>query len=346
MISTKDTSRVSWVWVCHNESWKKFSLGLIKDQICASVLPGHDWGAGGKTASCAHPESLAAAFWAQDFVSCCCHSALWRHLHNPVVAVSSAMFHCPPSTKGGSVGHPHPQGCAQPELYELCPSPTHCPTFWRTPLLPKQSSPQNTAELPMPEPCSLPGIPQSHLSPCSPNATAWTPLRHQEQTDPYRSPTRDQQMCCWMVLAACLAGAKTSDSRNSFGQGWNEGCLVGNNEPIAPSGESAGQLPWQGIKTWRRKKNTTKTNQKALSWLTPTASTYRACFQNRRNEFVVQRIKTGIQSLPIQKLQTAIKHNRLHKAAAQPPMSGQCHQTFPQHFLFPYVHIYITHISI
>lgn len=163
VISTKDTSRVSWVWVCHNESWKKFSLGLIKDQICASVLPGHDWGAGGKIASCAHPESLAAAFWAQDFVSCCCHSALWRHLHNPVVAVSSAMFHCPPSTKGGSVGHPHPQGCAQPELYELCPSPTHCPTFWRTPLLPKQSSPQNTAELPMPEPCSLPGIPQSHL---------------------------------------------------------------------------------------------------------------------------------------------------------------------------------------
>lgn len=59
-----------------------------------------------------------------------------------------------------------------------------------------------------------------------------------------------------MVLAACLAGAKTSDSRNSFGQGWNEGCLVGNNEPTAPSGESAGQLPWQGIKTWRRKKKT------------------------------------------------------------------------------------------
>lgn len=191
-----------------------------------------------------------------------------------------------------------------------------------------------------------PAEPFTSSAPCSPNATAWTPLRHQEQTDPYRSPTRDQQMCCWMVLAACLAGAKTSDSRNSFGQGWNEGCLVGNNEPIAPSGESAGQLPWQGIKTWRRKKNTTKTNQKALSWLTPTASTYRACFQNRRNEFVVQRIKTGIQSLPIQKLQTAIKHNRLHKAAAQPPMSGQCHQTFPQHFLFPYVHIYIynTHI--
>lgn len=128
VISTKDTLRVSWVWVCHNESWKKFSLGLIKDQICASVLPGHDWGAGGKIASCAHPESLAAAFWAQDFASCCCHSALWRHLYNPVVAVSSAMFHCPPSTKGGSVGHPHPQGCAQPELYELCPSPTHCPS--------------------------------------------------------------------------------------------------------------------------------------------------------------------------------------------------------------------------
>lgn len=58
-----------------------------------------------------------------------------------------------------------------------------------------------------------------------------------------------------MLLAARLAGAKTSDSQNSFGQGCNEDCLVGNNEPTAPSGESAGQLPWHGIKTRRRKKH-------------------------------------------------------------------------------------------
>lgn len=171
VISTKDTSRVSWVWVCHNESWKKFSLGLIKDQICASVLPGHDWGAGGKTASCAHPESLAAAFWAQDFASCCCHSALWRHLYNPVVAVSSAMFHCPPSTKGGSVGHPHPQGCAQPELYELCPSPTHCPSNPLSeglPCFPSSPLPKILLSCPCPSPVLSQGSHRAIYHPAAP----------------------------------------------------------------------------------------------------------------------------------------------------------------------------------
>lgn len=84
----------------------------------------------------------------------------------------------------------------------------------------------------------------------------------------------------------------TLDSRQSVVEGWNDDCLVQNNEPTAPSGESARQRPRRaGIEFYKKEK--TKQTKKPQ----PTSLISRIYLQNRSNKQDTNSYKQILSSL-------------------------------------------------
>jgi len=158
VISIKDVLRVHWVWVCYNERWKNPPLASLRIRwvlLCFQDMSGVQ-----VERVKQHRVLILNPWLLLSGLQALCPvvvTALWGHPHNPAVAVSFSMCHfwCSPWPRRGSEGHPHPQGCAQPELYELWPITYVLPqefTFWRTSLLPKQPSPKMLLSHPCPSP--------------------------------------------------------------------------------------------------------------------------------------------------------------------------------------------------